>query len=259
MSANFDNLLLTEADGVAEVVINRDDIRNALAPEVRRDLLRCLETLRDSSAVRAIILTGAGKSFSAGGSIKHYKDQPNKSPAEVRADLDETVKLFQLVPRLDKPIIAAVNGHALGGGCGLAIACDITLASDRATFGFPEITRGFVPALVSVLCLQRVALKRTLEILLFGETQSAAAAVELGLANRVVPHDALLDTARAMARRAAGFGPDAVRTLKQLIASVALANYDSELFTAREVSTMMRFSTEFAAGAAAFLSRKTGG
>ena len=254
----YESLLLTKKDGVATIVLNRDDIRNALAPEVRRELMSCLELLRKSPRVRVVVLTGAGNAFSAGGSIKRFKEQAKLTPTEVRDEVEETVDLFKLITRLDKPIIAAVNGYALGGGCGLAIACDITLASDRAQFGFPEITRGFVPAIVSVLCLQRLGLKKSLELLMLGEVIKSPAAVEAGLASRVVPHDELMSTAYAMALRIASFSPEATRSLRQLIFAIASTNFDASLFSARDVSTLMRFSTDFAAGATDFLSRGSG-
>lgn len=255
MRSQYDNLRVTVTSAVAEIVIDRDDIRNALAPEVRRDLLACLQATARDEGIRAIVLTGVGKSFCAGGSIRSFKEQTRRSAHELRDELGETVQLFRSVSSMDKPIVAAVNGHALGGGCALAIACDITLASDRAKFGFPEISRGFVPALASVVCLQRTLLKRATELLLTAETIDATSAVDAGLATRVVPHDELLNAARGVAHRIAGFGPNAVRTLKQLIGTVASVDREDAFFAAREVSTLMRFSEEFASGVSEFLAR----
>jgi len=252
----YANLQITKAEGVGEILIDRDDIRNALAPEVRRDLLACFGDLAYDDQVRVILLSGQGHSFSAGGSIRHFAEQTKKSPQEVREELDEIIQLFQIIPRLTKPVIAAVNGHALGGGCGLALCCDITLASDRASFGFPEITRGFVPALVAVPCLQRVPLKKATELLLSGETLNCSEAVAAGLASRCVPHEELLPAARQLAQRLAGFSPSAIRSLKQLLFTLASSQYESALFTAREVSALMRFSKDFEAGVAEFLGRK---
>jgi len=252
----YESLHVVRSDGIAEVVITRDDVRNALAPEVRQELLSCFEELGAASDVRALVLTGEGRSFSSGGSIRRFREQSQSSPSEVRAELDEVIRLFEAVPRLGKPVVAAVNGHALGGGCGLAMSCDITIASDRATFGFPEITRGFVPALVSVPCLRRLPLKKATELLLLGETISAAEAVEAGLANRVVPHDELLLAAREVARRLAGFSAEAIRNLKELIFTMSRSrDEEAALLAAREVSTLMRFSTDFRAGTEAFFSK----
>lgn len=252
----YANLLVTTEEGVAEVLINRDDVRNALAPEVRRDLLACFADLASKEAVRAIVLSGQGRSFSAGGSIRHFAEQTKQTPQQVREELDEIVQLFQVIPRLTKPVVAAVNGHAFGGGCGLALCCDITLASDKASFGFPEITRGFVPALVAVPCLQRLPLKKAVELLLSGESLSGSEAVAAGLASRCVPHEELLPVAHRLARRLAGFSPGAVQSLKQLLFTLASSQYESALYTAREVSALMRFSKDFEAGVADFLGRE---
>ena len=207
---DFSTLLYElDADGIALATVNRPDKLNALNTEVIGDLARLAEQVEGDPAVRALIVTGAGeKAFVAGADIGEL--------AEI--DGDDGRKLaergqaaFRALERLRKPVIAAVNGFALGGGCELAMACHVRLAAPNAKFGQPEVRLGLIPGYGGTVRLPRlVGRGRALEILLTARMVGAEEAERIGLVNRVVEGGALLDEARAMAKTMLAMGPLAV-------------------------------------------------
>ena len=193
----FQTLTLDVADRVAVLTVNRPDKLNALADLVIRELGQAIDDLRGRDEVGAIVLTGAGRAFIAGADISEIgKAEP--LDAKRRARLGQDVfRKFETSP---KPTIAAVNGFALGGGCELAMACHLRLASEHAKFGQPEVKLGLIPGYGGTQRLPRlVGRGRALQLLMTGETIDAQEAYRIGLVNAVVPAAELLDRARAMA------------------------------------------------------------
>jgi enoyl-CoA hydratase len=182
----FDNLLIERDEAVAIVTINRPKVRNALNIATLDDLRRAALELKRDDAVRAIIITGAGdKSFVAGADINEFVAQ---SPSSGRDRALAGQHVFDLVENLGKPVIAAVNGYALGGGCELAMACTLRIAADTAQFGQPEINLGLVPGYGGTQRLPRLVGKgKAMELMLTGAPISAEEAARIGLVNRVVP------------------------------------------------------------------------
>jgi len=206
----FDNLLLERDGAIATVTINRPKVLNALDSQTLDELRRAMLALKSEDDVRVVILTGAGeKSFVAGADINELAEQTPVSGLE-HALAGQHV--FDIIENLGKPVIAAINGFALGGGCELAMACTLRIASDTARLGQPEINLGLLPGYAGTQRLPRLVGKgRALELLLTGATIGAADAERIGLVNRMVPAADLLAETRSIAVKLAAQAPIAMR------------------------------------------------
>jgi enoyl-CoA hydratase len=207
----FDNLLYTVADGIAHVVLNRPEKRNAIDQAMIDDLHRALDALESDETVRVMVLSGAGgKALAAGADIAQLRAR--RAPEALQII---NAKLFQRVEDLPFPTIAAITGYALGGGCELAMACDLRVAGRSAQLGQPEVALGIIPAAGGTQRLPRlVGLGRAKEIIYTGRLVHAEEAERIGLVNRVVDDDAVLDAAHEMAAQIAKQGGLAVRLAK---------------------------------------------
>ncbi len=214
----FTNLLLEIEAGIAVVTVNRPAALNALSATLLEELSSAFGLLRDDPRVACVILTGAGpKAFVAGADIAAMQPLDAVTAASF-ARLGHS--LMNRIETFPKPVIAAVNGFALGGGCELAMACDIRLASDNARFGQPEVNLGVIPGFGGTLRLARLVGKgRAKELIFTGDMIDAAEACRIGLANRVVAADQLLAEAKKLAAKIAAKGPLAVRFAKEAIDS----------------------------------------
>ncbi len=212
----MNNILLETADGIAHVTINRPKSLNALNSETLRELNECLSELSGNSEVRVIILTGAGeKSFVAGADIS---EMVHATAAEGRAMGLLAYETFGKLENMPQVTIAAVNGFALGGGCEIAMACDIRVAAENAKFGQPECGLGILPGFGGTQRLPRLVGKgRAQELIFTCDMIDAAEAYRIGLANRVVPQSELLPACEKMARKIMANGPFAVSLAKQAI------------------------------------------
>jgi enoyl-CoA hydratase/carnithine racemase len=209
--------LLVERDGAVTVVtINRPKVLNALNTQTISELERVMRDVQHDEAVRAVVLTGAGeKSFVAGADINELAVL---SPAEGQRHGRRGQAVFDLIEHLGKPVVAAVNGFALGGGCELAMACTLRIAADSARFGQPEINLGIIPGYAGSQRLPRLVGKgRALEVLLTGDMIGATRAYEIGLVNRVVPAAELLTEARTLAAALASKAPIATRYILEAV------------------------------------------
>lgn len=212
----FETLLVdVDADGVAVVTINRPDKMNALSAQVLEELNECMDALEVDPDVRGIIVTGAGKAFVAGADIEWMA---TIGPM-VAADFSRLGQAaFFKMEESRKPVIAAVNGYALGGGCELAMAADFIIASEKAVFGQPEAKLGLVPGFMGTQRLPRiVGAARAKEILMTARNVDAQEALRIGLAVEVVAPDALMETARQKMATILANGPIAVETSKRLV------------------------------------------
>ena len=204
----YELLTFEVADRIATITVNRPDKLNALNDALMRELGVAIDEARDRDDVGAVLLTGAGRAFVAGADLAELAD-PNAPEGKARAERGQRV--FRRFEQSPKPTLAAVNGFALGGGCELAMACHIRLASDAAKFGPPEVKLGIVPGYGATQRLPRLVGKgRALQLLLTGEMIDAAEAHRIGLVNRVVPAAELLDVARATLAALLAQGPLAV-------------------------------------------------
>jgi enoyl-CoA hydratase len=206
--------VLTERDGpVGIVTINRPRQLNALSSAVLTEIAHALEAHDADPAIRVLILTGGTEVFAAGADLKEFASQ---SIVEMLAG--KRVELFDKVRGIGKPVIAAVSGYALGGGCELAMLCDMIVASETAKFGQPEISVGLMPGAGGTQRLARTIGKaKTMELVLTGVPIDAPTAEQLGLVNRVVPVDQLVDEAKSLAQKIASKPPISVRHTKQAV------------------------------------------
>ena len=199
---SFQNVIYERRDAIAYLTLNRPDKLNALNAGLVSDLQDALDVVEADPEVRVAIITGAGRAFSAGFDINPDPSSPSPqagSPDQWRSHLQELIDTFMKVWNLPKPVIAAVNGYALGGACELVQVCDVKIASDRAVMGEPEIRAGFGPPLL--ITPYSVNLAAAKELLLTGDTVDAYEAARIGLVSRVVPHDQLMDECERVARK----------------------------------------------------------
>ncbi len=206
--------ILTETRGrVGLVTLNRPQTLNALDAVILRELMDALEAFDKDDAIGAMVIAGGEKAFAAGADIKEMAD---RSEQEMRAA--DPVAVFARIRDIHKPVIAAVSGWALGGGCELALSCDMIVASERAVFGQPEVTIGVIPGAGGTQRLTHAVGKAlAMEMILNNRKLSAAEALQSGLVNRVVPPDRLLEEAVSLAAEVAGRAPLAVRAAKKMV------------------------------------------
>src|SRR5579885_202557 len=203
-----DDVLFREQDGIGWVTLNRPVVLNAIDWSLRRCLLKALTQAADDDAVKVVILHGAGRSFCAGGDIQ-------STPPEDGQPSPGAMEICMAIWRMPKPVIAAVQGHAVGQGCELAGICDLTIAADDAKFGEIQIRHGFGPPILISPYL--AGPKQAKELLLLGEIYDAQEAMRLGLVNRVVPADQLLAEAEQLAKKIAALKQSTVRLNKLLV------------------------------------------
>lgn len=247
--AEFEVFRLERRDAVAVVWLNRPEKLNAMAPVFFRELPQVLDAAAASGA-GAIVLTGAGRAFSAGGDIASFVELADL--ARCRRHLRSVYDAFWAVERAELPVIGAVNGIAFGGGTELALACDIVLASDQARFAFKEATVGLMPGYGVVRGPEVIGRAWTRWLAFTGDELDAEQAVAIGLAQRVVPHERLLDDAVALAQRIADNPPFAVRAAKSFVNA---DTHGRALADSIEATALLFSTDEHKARVAAFLAR----
>ena len=251
----FTTLLYELADGIARVTINRPDKLNALNGTVIAELDEAVERIRTDSAVRAVLLTGAGtKAFVAGADIGEIGSQ-GAMDGQARAVAGQ--RMMRRLEQCGKPVLAAVNGFALGGGCELAMACHLRVASETAKFGQPEVKLGIGPGYGGTVRLPRlVGRGRALELLLTGAMIDAQEAWRIGLVNRVVPADQLLTEAGRLLRTILENGPLAVRACLELVDAGLEMTVDEALRLEAAYFGLLSATADMREGTLAFLEKR---
>jgi len=231
-------LLVEDRGAVRILAMNRPEKRNALNTELTRALLDGLRAADAAESVRCIVLTGAGQGFCAGADLSEFKDlTPEKQHlVEERAEL--TMQLHLVFPKMAKPVVTAINGAAMGGGAGLAVAGDLAVMAESAKLGYPETRHGIVAAIVMANLVRQVGRKHAFELVSFGESLSSQKALAIGLVNRVVP-DALAE-AVTLATKLSEMNPQAIQATKQLFHEVADLSLEEALKRGRETNKRMR-------------------
>jgi methylglutaconyl-CoA hydratase len=251
----YSNLTLDYGGPLATVTLNRPEKRNAISYELIDDILRALQEVEKSPA-QIFILTGAGKAFCSGMDLDNLRSITGRTAEQNRADSETMARLFRTLYEFPKVTIAAVNGTAVAGGCGLATLCDFTLASSEATFGYTEVRIGFVPAIVSTFLLRQVGEKHARDLLLTGRIIDAGAAFRIGLANEVVAPDKLLERARELAASLLQNSPASLLATKRLLRRYSTAELDEQVATAVDENAHIRTTSDFREGVSSFLEKR---
>jgi methylglutaconyl-CoA hydratase len=250
------NPVLYAVEGaVALVTLNRPEKRNALNDELVAALKGALRDADARADVRAVVLTGAGADFCSGADLSALRKISEGSITENLEDAQSLMELFALVRRVRVPVVAAVRGRALAGGCGLATACDIVLAASSARFGYPEVKIGFVPAMVMAILRRNVSEKRAFEMVTRGAELSAEEAERFGLVNHVFADDSF---EAEVERYVAGFekvSRSAVMLTKRLLYHMDGMTFDAALQAGADVNTVARMTEDCRRGIERFLEK----
>jgi enoyl-CoA hydratase/carnithine racemase len=232
------SLLVENRGAVRILTMNRPEKRNALNSELTRGLLEALRATDTDEAVGAVVLTGAGPGFCAGADLAEFKDLRDPASAEDRAEL--TMNLHLVFSRISKPIVTAINGAAMGGGAGLAIAGDLAVMAEGAKLGYPETRHGIVAAIVMANLVRQVGRKAAFELVALGEPIDAARALELGMVNFVFSAKDLLPESLKIAEKLAMVSRPAMTETKRLFYEVAELGLEVALTRGRETNRRMR-------------------
>jgi len=250
------SVLASREGAIARLVLNRPDSRNALEPELARALVAEVRAASADSAVRVIVVTGAGSAFCAGARLDGVLQAVESGdPVVTGAHFGAIEEVYRALLAARPPTIAMVNGYALAGGCGVATACDIVIASDRAQFGYPEVRLGLAPGMVMALLFRLAPFRVGLELALTGRRIQPDEALAIGLINRIVPHDQLEATVRAQADELAALSPSALAMTKRIAWVLPDLELPRGLAYARDLSTLCALTPDARAGIARFLER----
>ncbi len=250
-----DELLIETDDGISIFTLNRPEKRNALNDALISQLKTAFKTAADDADLRAIVLRGAGKDFCSGADLSALQKIARSSYEENLEDAQSLAELFVLIRECPVPVIAAVHGRALAGGCGLATGCDIVLATGTAKFGYPEVKIGFVPAIVMALLRRNLGEKLSFELITQGFEFSAARALELGLVNRVLPSENFAEAALEYASIYRNISSSAVRLSKSLLYKMDAVGFEAALEAGSETNAAARMTEDCQKGIARFLNK----
>ena len=249
---NFENVTVEKNGAVGVVTLNRPQALNALSYGLVKDLSLAMQELDQDPEVRAIVVTGGEKVFAAGADIKEMAD---RGPFDER--IQERLAYRDKINKITKPVIAAVSGFALGGGCELAMSCDIIIAAENARFGQPEVNLGIIPGSGGTQRLTHVLGKhRAMELVLTGDMLSASDAERLGLVNRVVPAELVLEEAKNVAKKIAAKPALAIKAAKEAVLKAANAPLDEGLDFERKSFYLLFASEDRSEGMKAFLEKR---
>jgi methylglutaconyl-CoA hydratase len=249
-------LTTTDLPGIRLLTLNDPQRRNPLSPALTKDLLAALDTAEQDPAIRAVVLTGAGPAFSAGADLEFLKQVTTAGAEANYAHSRELMRLFHRVYTFSKPTIAAINGPAVAGGAGLATACDLVVMSEQAQIGYTEVKIGFVAALVGVILVRAVGEKHARELLLTGKLVSALEAYRMGLVNRVVPAEQVLEEALALAQEVAANAPTSLALTKELLNALPGMGLEDGFRLASIANAWVRETGDLAEGIAAFFEKR---
>jgi enoyl-CoA hydratase len=251
----MENVRTENKDGVLVITIDRPKVLNALNAQTVDEIRQAFVAARDDDSVKCVILTGAGdKAFVAGADIKELALM---TPITGKQIAERGQRTLLSIERLPKPVIAAINGFALGGGCELALACHIRIASENAQIGLPEVTLGIIPGYGGTQRMARLLGKgKALELILTGDRIGAAEAERIGLVNKVVPADQLMATAEEMARKIATRGPLAVRAAIEAVMNGSEMPFEEGQFLEATLFALLASTEDMKEGTTAFIEKR---
>ena len=252
----MDNVKIEVRDGILILRIDRPKVLNALNGQTVEEIYRVFAAARDDATIKAVIVTGGGeKAFVAGADITELAQ---KTPITGKDTSQRGQFIFSFIERFPKPVIAAINGFALGGGCELALACHIRIASDKAQIGLPEVSLGIIPGYGGTQRMARLLGKgKALELICTGDRIGADEALRIGLVNKVVPGDQLLIAAEEMARKIMTRGPLAVRAAIEAVMSGSEMPFEEGQFLEAALFGLLCASEDTKEGMQAFIEKRT--
>lgn len=255
MASNYDTIMV-DGDGTVTLTLNRPDIHNPFDEKMIAELTDAFRKVAKNGNARALVLTGAGRSFCAGADLNWMKRMGEFSLEENVYDATDLSKMFQALEDVEIPVIAKVNGAALGGGAGLACACDFVIASDKAKIGFSEVKLGLLPGVISPYVIDRVGAKRAAQLFITGERFDADMARKLGLFDDVVEPDDLDAVVERFIKQIMTGGPQAVKECKRLARTGAhMERAEFKKYCINAIAKM-RASPEGKEGVSAFLEKR---
>jgi len=255
MPSSYTTLTLSYEGPTAFITLNRPDKRNAISYELIGELLRALAEVETGPAT-ILILTGSGKAFCSGMDLDNLRAITSRTHDENVIDSQQMAAMFRSLYEFPKITIAAVNGPAIAGGCGLATLCDFTIASTEAKFGYTEVRIGFIPAIVSAFLLRQVGEKQARDLLLTGRIINADEAQRLGLANEVVAPERLMQRARELAEDLLHNSPASLLATKRLLRNYSAPQLDGQLSQAVQENARIRTTDDFREGVSSFLEKR---
>ena len=251
------NTVLCHVEGaVARLTLNRPEKRNALNEALVAGLKTSLRKASDDAAVRVVVISGAGNDFCSGADLASLQKIADGSVDENVDDARSLMDLFLLMRQVQVPIVAAIRGKALAGGCGLASACDIVLASADAQFGYPEVKLGFVPAMVTAILRRNVSEKRAFELITRGAEIGAEEAKQLGLVNQVFPEEDFEIEVNTYLRGFEKMSKSAIALTKKLLYQMDGMSFGAALETGVDVNVIARMTEDCQKGIARFLKKE---
>jgi len=253
----YRKILYELREGVARITLNRPDKRNALDGELVAELKAAFSASASDDACRLVLLTGAGTDFCSGADLANLEKAAQNSMLDNMADARATADLFLIMRHHPRPVVAAVHGRALAGGCGIATACDIVLASQSAQFGYPEVNIGFVPAMVMAILRRSVSEKAALELAVTGEPVSATRAQELGLVHRVFADEQFSSEVEGYVAKLTSKSASAVMLSKRLLYNMDSMSFEAALQAGVEINAIARQTEDCRKGVERFLKKKT--
>ena len=251
----MENVRTENRDGILVITIDRPKVLNALNAQTVAEIGEAFAAARDDDSVRCVILTGGGeKAFVAGADINELAQM---TPITGKATAEKGQRIFRSIEKFPKPVIAAINGFALGGGCELALACHIRIASEKAQMGLPEVTLGIIPGYGGTQRMARLLGKgKALELILTGDRIGAEEAERIGLVNKVVPADQLMTAAEEMARTIAKRGPLAVSAAIEAVMSGSDMPFEEGQFLEATLFGLLASTEDMKEGMGAFLEKR---
>ncbi len=244
------------AGAIARITLNRPEKRNAIDERMIADLRDAIEKSSGDTDARALLVAAEGSDFCAGMDLQMMAETSNAGANEFLKAAERLADLYQSLRDHPKPVIAAVRGRALGGGCGLAMACDAVLAAESAKFGFPEVNIGFVPAIVMVLLRRSVGEKQAFQLLTSGEPVDARRACELGMITRVFPDSELDAAVEEYAATLAAKSASALGLTKELLYTIDAMSFEAALEAGAEINAIARMTEDAKRGFERFGKRK---
>jgi 2-(1,2-epoxy-1,2-dihydrophenyl)acetyl-CoA isomerase len=255
---SWEYILLEKQDGVATITLNRPEKYNAFAGLMRQEIVQVIDDVAADREVRAVVITGAGKAFCVGGDVNEFVSGTTKAlEQQVSSERHAMCKAALTINTMEKPVIASVNGVAAGGGCNLALSCDIRIASEKARFGQVFVRRGVHPDWGGIYFLPRlVGYAKAAELIFSGEVVGAEEALKIGMVNRVVPHEELAQTTRDLAERIARNAPIPIAFAKRGLQNFYKWDLAQALDYESYVLEVCKQSEDFMEGFSSFLEKR---